>query len=113
MTYGGGQWGGCNSASGCHAKGSMSPPPPATPVSLAPDCNLYNTLLTYQVAACGNLPLVKPGEPDASALPMVLENGCGLPVQQMPSGCAPDGCYGPEYTQAVRTWIANGASPNL
>ncbi|WP_437324758.1 hypothetical protein [Sorangium sp. So ce381] len=95
---------GCSTAS-CH-NGEAKP-------TLVDDNTLYTTLTTHISEACGDIPLVTPGEPEQSALVKILKGPCG-DIARMPNGCV--GVPGPEYTcllqeyiDAIEQWVANGA----
>jgi hypothetical protein len=73
------------------------------------DPELYDTLLTYTVERCENRVLVVPGQPENSALPMLLREGCGE-LPQMPLGCASSNlCVPDSYIAGIEQWIADGA----
>jgi hypothetical protein len=93
-------------AAPCHATGGNAPP--GNPLTLTIDSNLYTNLTTHISQACGNIPVVNPGKPDMSALPMVLTTGCGS-VPRMPYQCSGDACIPDAYVAAIKQWIANGA----
>jgi hypothetical protein len=61
---------------------------------------------------CGSIPLVTPGDPEKSALIMVLSGPCSDDLERMPRGCTDvDGhCVPPEYIDALAQWIAEGAA---
>lgn len=82
---------------------------------------LYERLTTWYSDVCGKL-VVSPGNPDQSALLQVLTTGCGnvVPkcligtecIPRMPLECEDGaGCIPPDYVEALRQWIANGAPP--
>lgn len=90
-------------------------------IDLRPDEELYERLTTTSSEVCGNL-IVNPGSPDQSALVQVLTTGCGNVAPQCSIGteCIPrmplectEGfdCIPPNYIEALRQWIANGAPP--
>jgi hypothetical protein len=95
----------------CHASGGNNPP--GNPLTLQNDNNLYTNVTTHISALCGNIPVVNPGKPDASALIMVLQTGCGDPndggIPRMPYECSGDCCIPDAYIAALQQWIANGA----
>lgn len=79
------------------------------------DETLHDTLLTKTIERCENRVLVKPGDPEESALFRVLSGlPCGT-VSRMPSGCYasddPDlnSCTVPSDLERIRLWIAAGA----
>lgn len=78
------------------------------------DETLYDTLMTRTVEKCENRALVVPGDPENSALYLVLKGTCGT-VSQMPYGCyvSPDGfentCAPDAEIERLRLWIAGGA----
>ena len=78
------------------------------------DDTLYDTLMTTMISRCEDRTLVVPGDPDNSALYLVLEGDCGS-VGKMPSGCyeSADGvynlCSSHEDRERLRLWIAAGA----
>jgi len=80
---------------------------------------LYERLTTTTSEVCGKL-IVSPGYPDESALLQVLTTGCGnvVPnceigvecIPRMPIECTEGvDCIPPDYIEALRQWIANGA----
>lgn len=84
--------------------------------------SLYQRLTTWYSDLCG-MNVVTPGQPENSALLKVLTEGCGTVydmceigtecIPRMPLNCE-DGydCIPPDYVEAVRQWIANGAPEN-
>src|SRR4051812_42035948 len=54
----------------CHGAGGLAPP--AKPLTLQQDANLYTNMMTYVSHACGDIPLVSPGKPNESALIKIL-----------------------------------------
>lgn len=74
---------------------------------LIDDGSLPDTLLGTVVEDCGNVPLVTPGNPDASALILLVERRCGALV--MPDGCRRTPCLAPERIQVWADWITAGA----
>jgi len=76
------------------------------------DAQLYTQLTTHVVKDCGSIPLVTPGDPEKSALIMVLSGPCSDDLERMPRGCTDvDGnCVPPEYIDALAQWIAEGAA---
>jgi hypothetical protein len=97
-------------AAPCH--GVHGNAPPGRPLELPPndDTQLYTNLTSYMSRACGEIKLVAPGNPDASALIKVLSGPCGM-TPRMPYGCSADAgdCIPDEYIAAVSQWIAAGA----
>ncbi len=93
-------------ASDCHGSGTHHA------LSLAVDDQLHSTLTTHVSAACGDLPLVTPGDPQQSALLSILRGPCGE-IPRMPNGCVEDEfgstCVPDEYIAAIEEWIAGGA----
>jgi hypothetical protein len=74
--------------------------------------SLYDTLRSKKVSPCGNVPLVNPGNPEQSALLMLVKRQCGSFV--MPDDCPPESsgavtCWPEEDILQVGTWIENGA----
>lgn len=67
----------------------------------------YDILMTRIVEQCGNLPLVKPFEPENSAILKVTKHECG--DLAMPKGCTDPDCIGEEKRTALYNWIAAGA----
>lgn len=67
---------------------------------------LHERLTNYEVKHCNNAMLVKPGEPDNSAMLKVVTHGCGDFI--MPPLCE-DPCLDPEYHSIVEAWIKAGA----
>ena len=55
--------------------------------------------------------LVRPGSPEESSFLLVQRGGACGALDQMPFGCV-DTCTPPDYLEAVRQWIANGAPRN-
>ena len=90
----------------CHGAGGQAPP--VNPLTLQDDANLYNNVMSYTSAACGNMKLVNPGHPDQSALIQILNGPCGV-TPRMPFGCSDDSCLPPDYIAAISQWIANCA----
>ena len=76
------------------------------------DETLYDTLMTTTIERCEDRTLVVPGDPDNSALYLVLEGTCGM-VQKMPAGCYEDeyqnNCSPHDERERLRLWIAGGA----
>ncbi|WP_437525146.1 hypothetical protein WME79_37555 [Sorangium sp. So ce726] len=77
------------------------------------DNTLYTTLTTHISEACGDIPLVTPGNPEQSALVKILKGPCGN-IARMPNGCVSDPgpeytCLLPEYIDAIEQWVASGA----
>jgi len=83
------------------------------------EATLYESVTSWSSEVCGK-PVISPGDPDGSALIQVLTTGCGnvTPdcmigtecIPRMPLECV-DGvdCIPPEYIDALRQWITNGA----
>jgi len=98
-------------AAPCHGVNGMAPP--GDPLELPPndDQRLYANLTHYVSKACGDLALVVPGNPAASALPKILTAPCGM-TPRMPYMCSDrDGnCIPAEYVAAITEWIAQGAA---
>jgi hypothetical protein len=98
-------------AAPCHGVHGMAPP--SRPLELPPndDAQLYMNLTTYVSAACGNIKLVTPGNPDQSALLRILKGPCGM-TPRMPYGCSAEAgnCIPDDYIAAVAQWIASGAA---
>jgi hypothetical protein len=92
----------------CHAEGGD------LPQVFKDDDTLYDTLMTRAIERCENRVLVAPGDPENSALYLVLNGTCGT-VSKMPSGCfeSPDGfennCSPLEDRERLRLWIEDGA----
>jgi hypothetical protein len=77
------------------------------------DAELYTRITTLVSANCGDIPIVTPGNPEASALVKILKGPCG-PTPRMPLGCIEDDdamCIPAEYVAAIEQWIASGAPP--
>jgi len=81
-------------------------------LELAIDERLHNTLLTHMSAACGNIPVVTPGDPTRSALIHLLKGPCGE-TPRMPRGCIEDEfdntCVPDDYIAAIEEWVRIGA----
>lgn len=90
----------------CHAAGGMAPP--ANPLSLQDNAQLYATMTSYVAHECGDMRLVNPGKPDESALMKILKGPCGA-VPRMPYMCSGDACIPDDYIAALSRWIANCA----
>jgi hypothetical protein len=90
----------------CHAK--FGQVPPAMPLVLAPEPDLYTRMRSFVSAACGNIPLVNPGKPNESALVKIITGPCGA-IPQMPYQCTGEQCLPAEYVAAITQWIANCA----
>jgi hypothetical protein len=88
----------------CHGGGNQQAP------TLTISDKLYTTLTTTMSPDCGNIPLVKPGKPDESALVKIIKGPCGT-ISRMPAGCTEqdDNCVPAEYIAAITQWVANGA----
>lgn len=81
------------------------------------DAELHMKLTTLTSQKCGGRVLVKPCEPDASAFYLVQKPGdaCGTGAFRMPFACidSPDAltrCTLADELEAIRQWIANGAT---
>ncbi|WP_437680043.1 hypothetical protein [Sorangium sp. So ce131] len=77
------------------------------------DDTLYTILTTYVSEACGNIPIVTPGDPERSALVKILNGPCGE-IGRMPNGCVSEpvteySCLDPAYIDAIERWVAAGA----
>jgi hypothetical protein len=100
--------GGISPCFDCHSEGGD------LPQVFRDDDTLYDTLMTRTVERCEDRALVVPGDPDNSALYLVLSGICGT-VSQMPYGCyeAPDesynNCTEHEDRERLRLWIETGA----
>ena len=98
-------------AAPCHGLRGMAPP--RRPLELPPndDAALYANLTGYVSEACGQLLLVKPGDPAQSALLKILRGPCGS-TPRMPYGCSEDSgdCIPDAYIEAIARWIASGAA---
>lgn len=92
----------------CHESGGC------LPQVFVNDDTLYDTLTTKTISRCENRALVSPGDPDNSALYLVLKGTCGT-VGKMPAGClesddpTQNTCITPAEIERVRLWIAEGA----
>ncbi|AUX43579.1 hypothetical protein SOCE26_050290 [Sorangium cellulosum] len=80
---------------------------------LQDDDTLYTTLTTHVSVACGNIPVVTPGDPERSALVKLIKGPCGE-VERMPRGCVSEpvseyNCLPQEYIDAIEQWVADGA----
>ena len=92
----------------CH--GANGNAPPGKPLTLQDDANLYMNMMSYNSHACGDIPLVKPGKPNESALIKILTGPCGA-TPRMPFGCTDEFCLPAENVAAISQWIANCAPP--
>ena len=97
-------------ASDCHGGTHMELP------LLVVNDGLYTELTTYISVACGNIPIVTPGDPARSALVKVLKGPCGVEpdiIPRMPNGCIEDQfdntCVPNDYIAALEQWVLNGA----
>jgi hypothetical protein len=78
------------------------------------DETLYDTLMTSVIERCDGRVLVVPGEPENSALYLVMSgvDQCGM-LNRMPKGCVQDeffdNCVPPATVERIRLWIAEGA----
>jgi hypothetical protein len=95
---------------GCHT-------PPAVP-NLRPEDTvdtlspiLHETLTTYRVKECGDALLVAPGDPDSSALFMLLNGECTKDGKLflMPETCGVTPCFPPDWMDAFTEWVLAGA----
>ncbi|HEX2736226.1 MAG TPA: hypothetical protein VHM70_31710 [Polyangiaceae bacterium] len=68
---------------------------------------LYDKLMTRTVTACGNNPLVTPGDPSKSAILQLVNHEC--PTLVMPEGCMEDPCVPAEDITVITDWINAGA----
>lgn len=80
------------------------------------DDELYETMISYVSEACGDIPLVTPGNPEQSALIKILKGPCGE-IARMPNGCVSEPieeytCIPWEYIDALERWVASGAARN-
>jgi hypothetical protein len=75
---------------------------------------VYDHLINTVSEECGQLKVLVPGDPDASALVRLLKGPCGE-LPQMPAECDCDpvpyinNCVSPEYVMAVEEWVRAGA----
>jgi hypothetical protein len=113
----------CNS-SDCHAGGEFND------VDLRLTDDLYNNVMTSEARICGDMPVIDPGNPENSALVIILRDGCpitettvvdGVEVEQeimlrMPYGCFEtefeNNCVPDAYIAAIQQWVADGALEN-
>jgi hypothetical protein len=90
----------------CHESGGCQPK------VFQKDETLYDTLTTLTISRCDNRVLVAPGDPENSALYLVLKGTCGS-VGKMPSGCVEDEftntCADHGDIERIRLWIEAGA----
>lgn len=82
---------------------------------LQDDATLHATLTSHISEACGNIPVVTPGNPQQSALIKLLKGPCGE-LPRMPNGCVSEPveeytCLPPDYIDALERWVAAGAPP--
>jgi hypothetical protein len=82
---------------------------------LQDDATLHTTLTTHISKACGNIPVVTPGNPEQSALVKLIKGPCGE-LPRMPNGCVSTPieeytCLPPDYIDAIERWVRNGALP--
>jgi hypothetical protein len=80
---------------------------------LQDDATLHATLTTHVSKACGNIPVVTPGNPEQSALVKLIKGPCGE-LPRMPNGCVSTPieeytCLPPDYIDAIERWVKNGA----
>lgn len=81
------------------------------PLNLRVDDQLFTRLTSRISTNCGNIPIVNPGNPQASALVKILRGPCS-PTPRMPLGCVDDQdatCIPADYIAAIEQWIAAGA----
>jgi hypothetical protein len=97
-------------ASDCHGGTHME-----LPLLVVSD-QLYTELTTHISVACGNIPLIMPGNPEQSALVKIIKGPCGVPpdeIPRMPNGCIEDEfgstCVPNDYIAAIEQWVLNGA----
>lgn len=96
----------------CH-----SGPPYFDPVLGKASDGLHNTLMTWTVEECDNQPLVVPGDPDNSALLMLVRRECdpivvestGEMFESMPPFCEDPICLPQADYDALVAWINAGA----
>ncbi len=97
---------GCDGAC-CHGAAAE-----ITPLNLTPRGPELVASLTSTVSEkCNNLPIVDPGNPEGSALVVLMKEDCGG-IARMPAGCLPGeggGCVPDPYIEAIEQWIADGA----
>jgi len=76
------------------------------------DQTIYQQLLDTAIERCENRKLLVPGDPDNSALYLVLNGTCGS-VGKMPLGCYEQGeynyCTDHDDRERLRLWILAGA----
>jgi hypothetical protein len=79
------------------------------PTTITDDVGMHTMLTTFR-SSCGPYLLVKPGEPQFSALLRVLRGAC-CEIPQMPNGCRPEdfNCVPDDAIDAVEQWISAGA----
>lgn len=82
---------------------------------LQDDATLHATLTSHISVACGNIPVVTPGNPEQSALVKLLKGPCGE-LPRMPNGCVSEPieeytCLPPAYIDAIERWVRDGALP--
>jgi hypothetical protein len=92
--------------SDCHGAGNEE----ANDLILADDGGLHMRLLNTVSDDCGGVPVVNPGDPEGSALVMMLKGPCGA-LPRMPNGCRDDdcSCVPDNYIAAVEQWVLDGA----
>ena len=102
---------GSSSCFDCHHVPEGGETPDLPPV-FNNDETLYDTLMTKEIARCGNRKLVVPGDPASSALYLVMEGECDQ-VGKMPKGCVEDEyqntCMDAQDRERLRLWIEAGA----
>jgi hypothetical protein len=99
----------CGGASPCHGVGGGGLNPLEMPMK--DDGALMRVLESTMSPDCGNIPIIKPGDPANSAMVKVLAGPCSTTVPQMPYGCDPtsNNCVPADYQKAISDWIAGGA----
>ncbi|HTQ04192.1 MAG TPA: hypothetical protein VMI54_10055 [Polyangiaceae bacterium] len=98
----------CSGALPCHGPGGGGVNPLEIPTM--DDATLMHNMETVISPDCGNIPIIKPGDPANSALTKVLTTGCSANVPTMPYMCDPtSNCVPKNYEQQIEAWIAAGA----
>jgi hypothetical protein len=99
----------CGGAAPCHGVGGGGLNPLEMP--MRDDGALMRVLESTMSPDCGNIPIIKPGDPANSAMVKVLAGPCSTDVPQMPYGCDPasNNCVPADYQKAISDWIAAGA----
>jgi hypothetical protein len=77
-----------------------------------PGTNLFQTLLGTRVPACGDRPLLSPGDPSSSAILLLMTRQCEDLV--MPANCPPPEqgyptCWPEDAVADLTAWIQSGA----